>query len=107
MNTFLSNPRCTLQQISLWLVGKEYAQVSKSDKNKHSWIIFHEGVDDERGYVYPSGVVTRWEEAIDDFVACERIQHRLEAFNDYIQSKQRVQVRRNALRDLRMSGYVQ
>ncbi len=107
MSNFLATCDYTLEQIALWLVGKEHAEISPSADDKHSWMISDINNDDEYGYVYPSGIVTRWENAAEDFVVCERIQHRLEAFNDFIQTKQRKQIRENALRDMNMSGFVQ
>ena len=71
--------------MTLWLCGLEDATILVNEDTA-VWMITHDGRPTEHGQILKNGAVTRWEPEEEKYRICERITHRLEAFNDYVQN---------------------
>lgn len=80
----------SIAQIQLWLCGKENATISYARDNKCSWLIENNNLPDDYGYILSNGSVNQWNPASESFVTCNKIQHRVEAFNSQVQELQNV-----------------
>ena len=76
----------SITEMALWMCGLEDARLLINDTNEPVWILAHNGSPAEHGKIMKNGAVTRWDEGEQKFLICSRITHRVEAFNDYVQS---------------------
>lgn len=94
----------SITEMALWLCGLEAATVLINDEKDCVWLITHDGFPSEHGRVLKNGAVTYWDSEEEKFRVCERIPHRLEAFNDYVQDYKSRNNTHESLRQRVLSG---